>query len=338
VISQSEIITHHAGLSTTIHYQFRDLAVDDLLGLDPLCESVYAVIEWRVEPSLLPHQAVLNVTEVPSAHASTQEEPHLAQLVPAARPFDSIARWPLPEAVHRASLIETRDAFRTLRSLTPIKTACRDGSHTVPLSASDKPLDLWEARHKRHSARGHFMPVPITEQQLSQILLMSMRGTTNDLDGRSDFLQHTLLYCIVNRVQDVPPGIYIYQPERSGLELVRAGDTRDEFRKTLREPNYNLFYMSVCLLLVGNYQSGFQVYGDRWYRMQNMEAGIVIQRLYLAAAALKLGCRSVLGFKIQEMDKFLGLGLSEEHTTLVQVSIAPERCEDQRYEQPLLLT
>src|SRR5262249_17531774 len=49
VLSQSEIITHHAGLSTTIHYQFQDKALNDLLGLDPLHESIYAVVEWRQE-------------------------------------------------------------------------------------------------------------------------------------------------------------------------------------------------------------------------------------------------------------------------------------------------
>jgi SagB-type dehydrogenase family enzyme len=47
IISQSEIITHHAGLSTSIHYQFQDKVLNDLLDLDPLQESVYAVIEWR---------------------------------------------------------------------------------------------------------------------------------------------------------------------------------------------------------------------------------------------------------------------------------------------------
>jgi SagB-type dehydrogenase family enzyme len=170
-----------------------------------------------------------------------------------------------------------------------------------------------------------------------------MHGTTNDLDGHSDFLQHTLLYCVVYRVQGVPAGIYRYQPEKHALELVRAGLHPYELYQILRMPNFNLFYMSVNLFPVGNYKSGFQAYGDRWYRMQNMEAGIIAQRLYLAAAALKLGCRASLGFSVPETNRFLGLSDAKDdsnpyqYTSLMQVMIAPECSAHQYYEQSLLI-
>jgi SagB-type dehydrogenase family enzyme len=170
-----------------------------------------------------------------------------------------------------------------------------------------------------------------------------MHGTTSDLDGHTDFLQHTLLYCAVHRVQGIPTGIYIYQPERHELELVRAGKHPYEIYQALSVPNLNLFYMSVSLFPVGNYKSGFQIYGDRWYRMQNMEAGIIAQRLYLAAAALKLGCRASLGFGVPETNTFLGLAdakddpNNEQYMGLMQIMVAPERSAHQYYEQSLLI-
>jgi SagB-type dehydrogenase family enzyme len=201
------------------------------------------------------------------------------------------------------------------------------------------PLDLWEARTQRHSAAGNFLPTPLTEQQLSQLLRTSMHGTTNDLDGHTDFLQHTLLYCVVRRVQGIPAGIYRYEPERHELTLVRAGALSHELSQALCIPNMHLFYTSVHLVPVGDYQSGFQIYGDRWYRMQNMEAGIIAQRLYLAAAALKLGCRASLGFGVPQANKLLGLldAKGDQYTSLMQIMIAPERPAYQYYEQSLLI-
>jgi hypothetical protein len=132
IIGQSEIIARHAGLSTTIHHQFQDKVLNDLLGLDPLYESVYTVIEWRStevgkvddggdaqDPSLR------SPTIIPEEQTQIRHVQDKAELVPTST--ESIARWPLPEEIHRASLIETREAFRPLHSLAPIKSPYKEG-------------------------------------------------------------------------------------------------------------------------------------------------------------------------------------------------------------------
>src|SRR5205085_1281455 len=125
-------------LQTLVHYQFLDRAIDDLIDLDPLHESIYAVITLK---------STQNVSQTPSA--KMQEEPLLIRSLPTAERLESIARWPLPESLHRASLIETRDSFRTLRSLQPLKMPEPIASQS--LCASDALPDLWEARSRRHS-------------------------------------------------------------------------------------------------------------------------------------------------------------------------------------------
>jgi SagB-type dehydrogenase family enzyme len=325
VIAQSEVVTGHYDLEATIHYQFLDTAINDLLGLDPLHESIYAVI--ALSPA---YQGTLDNAETHAADAP--QEPIQFQAVPMAEPLESIASWPLPEAVHRASYIETRAAFCALRSLPPIEQPETIASQS--LSPSDEALDLWKARYQRHSASG-FLPGTLTEQQFAQLLFVSTRGCTTDLDERSDLLLHTLLYCVVNRVENIPPGIYCYHPEKHILGLVSAGEVQSAFQALLGWANLNLFQMSICLVPVANYKSGFQVYGDRWYRMQNMEAGIIAQRLYLAAAALNLGCRANLGYDVPNMNTFLCL--PDEYTSLLQILIAPEQHKCGRYAQSLLL-
>jgi SagB-type dehydrogenase family enzyme len=325
VLAQSEIVTGHYDLEATIHYQFLDQAINDLIGLDLWHESIYAII--ALSPA---HQGLLDDAETHLADAP--QEPVRLPSVPQAEPLESIAHWPLPEAIHRASLIETRAAFCTLRSLPPLEQpetmACQS------LAPSDASLDLWKARYQRRSASG-FLPGTLTEPQLAQLLRASTRGCTNDIDGRSDLLLHTLLYCVINRVQNIPSGIYCYHPAKHTLGVVYAGEVQSTFQELLGWHNLNLFQMSVCLVPVANYKNGFQVYGDRWYRMQNMEAGIIAQRLYLAAAALKLGCRANLGYDVPGMNRFLCL--PDEHTSLLQILIAPEQHKYGRYMQSLLL-
>jgi SagB-type dehydrogenase family enzyme len=165
-----------------------------------------------------------------------------------------------------------------------------------------------------------------------------MNGTTNDLDGHADFLQHTLLYCVISRVTGIPAGIYRYNPERHELEPVRTGLMQSGFYQALAMPQLNML-PNVTFFPVGNYMHGFQVYGDRWYRMQNMEAGIIAQRLYLAAAALKLGCRASLGFSVPGVNAFLGLpdAKDNQYMSLIQIMVAPEQSAYRHYEQSLLI-
>ena len=332
VISQAEIVAHHMGFETKVHYQFLDHILNDLLGLDPMQESVYAVIEWgQAFPQ--PSQSERDQAVKPKAHLSTPVEPTLAQPLAEANSLQSLEAWPLVEAVHRASLIETRQAFRPLRRLAPIQPPEQAERQTLALSANKLSLDLWEARHARRSADGFFLPKPLDFRQLSQLLRTCRFGVTNDLDGPSDGLRHTLLYCVIRRVQDVPSGIYRYQPERHALELVQAWEPTSLLEKMRDMSDPKHFYTSLSLFLVGNLQSGFEVYGDRWYRMQHMEAGIIAQRLYLAVAGLKLGCRASLGFPVQETNTFLGL--SEAYTSLLHLMVVPEYSTYQQYEQSL---
>ncbi len=85
---------------------------------------------------------------------------------------------------------------------------------------------------------------------------------------------------------------------------------------------FNLHHINLCFFPVANYEPRLAAYGDRRYRVQNREAGIVVQRLYLAAAALGLGCHTQLGFHVDAVNELLGLGATPL-TSLIQVLIVP---------------
>lgn len=318
IIAQCLALLNRRTLSATVHYQFLDAGVNELLGLDPLHESVYAVIaldQQRPQQSICTRQqtskpAVINASGAPK--------------------LPSIARWPLAEAVHRAACIETREQFREQRCLPPLLAPISGTRYALPPMKQE--IDILERYQQRHSARP-FLPKPISAYHLGLLCRLSLAGYQNDVDGESTTLQHTLLYCVVNRVEGIPPGIYAYDPHKHTCELVVVGDMCQELQAVQRVKMPNMQDCSVCFFAVGNYATGFQHYGDRWYRMQNMEAGILVQRLYLVAAALQLGCRASLGFYISATHKLLAL--PENQDALIEIMVGPETPPYACYEQPL---
>ncbi|MGV9387299.1 hypothetical protein ACWDRB_66825 [Nonomuraea sp. NPDC003707] len=94
-----------------------------------------------------------------------------------------------------------------------------------------------------------------------------------------------------------------------------------------------LKYFSGYFAPAGNYIHGFEVYGDRWYRMQNIEAGIIAQRLVLAAASLDLASRINCAFHVSRAGALFPAE-DADLRTLVQVFVGLPGGAD-GYEQEL---
>ncbi|MFD0473631.1 nitroreductase family protein [Nonomuraea thailandensis] len=64
---------------------------------------------------------------------------------------------------------------------------------------------------------------------------------------------------------------------------------------------------AAVLIPVGDPVAGARTFGDRWYRMQQMEAGLIAQRATLAATALGLAARIHSDGANETTDEALGL-------------------------------
>lgn len=328
VITQSiEVLKSHSW-QATVHYQFLDRRVDALLGLDVLHESIYALLTLSHEL-----QQSRNTEKITSTPSTLPEDLSSPDSLPVADALESIEYWPLPAAIHSAALFEARERFCALDTLDGIIPP--PSLLSYPLPPIEENVDLLAKLSKRHSASGPFLPLPLTVYQLAFLLKASARGYHNDLRRWSPKLQHTLLYCAVNRVKDIASGIYYYHPTNHTLELVWAGDVGEKLQSFSRDPRRNMRCVSVCIFPVGHFEVGFQALGDRWYRIQNMEAGIAVQRCYLGAAMLELGCRASLGFVEQRTHALLCL--PEQWRALIQILIAPEAYSPASYKQSLFL-
>ena len=109
-------------------------------------------------------------------------------------------------------------------------------------------------------------------------------------------------YVIVQAVEGVPPGAYHYRGTDQRLERLAAGDFRNVAgflcleQPLARDASAVLFYLA-------DLRSIGAAFGERGYRLAELEAGLVAGRAYLAAYAVGRGATG-LTFYDDEVTRF----------------------------------
>lgn len=316
VLAQCLEVLQSLHLQGYVQYQFLDEVINSLLGLDSLYESVYVVVlvtreeQWSHVPTRSMSEPIRRWWKPEARH----EQLHLP-----------ISCWPFSAQLHQASI------WREKTDFVPATAIEQPELQGKAIALKKVPaLHLAQGSAERHSARHYFLPGAIQKEALSAILESVARSHTSDLADTETTLG-CQMYCVVNNVTGFTPGIYCYQPSSAHLFLQREEDMRVSMQQLVAPMGYNnAYHISIYICLVGHYENGFSIYGNRWYRMLNLEAGMVIQRIYLAAALLGLGCHTSLAYPIEGMDRLLQLPAG--YTTLAQMMIAPEWIAGQYYE------
>jgi SagB-type dehydrogenase family enzyme len=96
------------------------------------------------------------------------------------------------------------------------------------------------------------------------------------------------LYLIVNAVDGVPPGAYFYRPTTHALETLATGDFRNRSAYLCLEQPLAGDAAAVIYWLA-RLDELTRAFGDRGYRLANLEAGLAGGRAYLAAYAQGFG-------------------------------------------------
>lgn len=266
-------------LSARVVMGFVDEQVNALLGLNVEEEAAFAL--------------------VPLGHASGM--PALA--APEVTPVDySIlpigGRKPVKFAaihdIHAASSLDNAQEAAEWRITTPpleLLTPQSPLIHPQP-SASDKlpEDDLSEVILRRGSAR-QFTQAPISLGQLSTLLSVSLLGSAGGVPA--DFLDPpgaTLVtpYLIVNAVEGLEAGAYVYRREAQALESLRSGEFR-VLAGQLALGQDLAAEASVNIYFLADLGRALTAYGNRGYRAAQLEAAISAGRMYLAAYTLRFG-------------------------------------------------
>lgn len=196
------------------------------------------------------------------------------------------------------------------------------------------------ACHKRYSPGLDFVPEKVSLEEVARLLWESTSSFGRPADVTVPLEEQALesefglsIACCSHGIDGLDDGAYIYDSEAHALRLLREGDHRLELQKGMSMPNVNLFQVPLCVHLVGHrnfYQSAFNYRG---YRMQQMEVGMLLQRLLLTASAIGLAGHPLLGYDENVCDDIYDFSQSGQ-TCLIQVPVGHYR-KTSRFESPL---
>ena len=186
------------------------------------------------------------------------------------------------------------------------------------------PENFWKSLLRRRSIR-RYTRSPLSLKELS-LLCFASQGITGEV-GRyllrtapsAGALYPIETYLFVNRVEDLPAGIYHLEVQDFALERLAEGDFGEALAEaSLSQPQ--CARAAVVFVWSAIPRRTMSKYGSRGMRYIFMDVAHICQNLLLAAAALGLGACPIGAFFDDEVNELLGLD-GEEETVLYLASV-----------------
>ncbi|PFK30278.1 NADH oxidase [Bacillus cereus] len=310
------------GYTSGVYFQFLDRAMNHLLGLSEQEESVYAIIPLSKEPTAEWFYKEDTLERNISSHELSQDLP-LLQHEHFVR-SKHVMEYPMITQMNTASMLESTDQFQTVRE----ELATLHPKQTFKLPKVQRlSYDFASVCQKRYSPDLDFVLQKINKTQLATLLQEASLSFLypNDLDGThiNSKARVSLCGCFYN-VEGLPNGAYSYDSMAHTLESIQPGDLRQPLQSGMTMDNVNLFQVPLCLHVMGNKDYSKKDLGYRGYRIQQMEAGMLVQKLVLAASAINMGGHPLLGFDASLCDKLYEIDTTQK-TALIQIPVGPYR-------------
>lgn len=169
----------------------------------------------------------------------------------------------------------------------------------------------------------------VTRNELGQLLRMAngVTGSMSLYGGQKQYFRTTPsagalypveLYAFVLNVDDLPAGLYHFDPVENQLESVRFGDFRLQLQRCTHENAVQS--AAVMFAMTGTSPKSRLKYGERGYRFMLLEAGHLGQNALLAAHALDLAAFAIGGFLDDDLDRLLDIdGLDEVSLYMIAI-------------------
>ncbi len=276
------------GLPVKIVAGFEDRPINNLLGLDTEREAALTLIPLgRDEKNLLHSSVILEPLRLTTLPLSERE-----------------VDYPAIRAMHGASSLESFGEVVSWRG--PCGKAGSSGRFVGrrfplrPLPDEGMAQDTIESVIKRRGSSRQFAQEAIGFEQLSTMMVRATRGVPADFLDRIPIYD---LYLIINAVDGLPSGSYVFHREESALELLKEGDFRREAghlglgQEIPADASVNLFFLV-------DLERVLERFGNRGYRAVQLESAITAGKFYLAAYAQRLGASGLTFFDDDVTDFF----------------------------------
>ncbi|MGC8867554.1 MAG: SagB/ThcOx family dehydrogenase [Elusimicrobiales bacterium] len=157
--------------------------------------------------------------------------------------------------------------------------------------------------------------------ELSQ-LLWAAQGITDQRGFRTapsaGALYPLELYVVAGNVDDLPDGIYKYNPHKHELVMVIKGDKRVEVCKAAFSQT-SIKNAPAAIVFSAVYERTTRRYGERGIRYVHMEVGHAAQNIHLQAVSLNLGVVMIGAFDDEEVKKIMNMGNKEQPLYIIPV-------------------
>jgi SagB-type dehydrogenase family enzyme len=277
-----------AQVRATLVVGFADPLVNALLDVDGTRESAVALVALGCTAAEAPPAPTVGRLGLPTRRLSPAEvtfhaltDMHLASCLPTGA---EAARW----RSHRRRRT-TSPPTGPLIELRPLPTGQLD----------TRPPE--QIIFRRRSTRNYDTDVEIPFDAFSTLLDRSTRGVASDVLVPGAPL--TDLYLIVNGVEGLAPGVYLHHPQLGAVELLREGTFRREATRIAAGQRYagdahvNLYYLT-------HLSSVLARYGNRGYRVAQLEGALHAGKLHLGTHALGLGAVGSTAYDDEVTDFF----------------------------------
>jgi SagB-type dehydrogenase family enzyme len=268
------------GLAPRLFTGFVDAMIHRLVGVDATGEVALALLTLGPETS----PASSGVLPTAIDHATMPLSHH-------------VVAEPLVTEAHAASALATpEDVVRWRRGRAPAPPPPKAPLIALPTPDTREGRALGETIQRRGSTR-HFGWSSIGLDDLGAALWVASRPMPADIPtGLTD------IYMSIHAAAGVDPGSYRYHRDRHALEPLRAGDFRRQAAfLCLEQPLGG--DAAVTLFFLSRLDAVLAEFGERGYRLVNLEAGLAGGRAYLAAYARGFGA-SGLTFYDAEVERF----------------------------------
>ena len=269
------------GLAPRLLTGFVDDAVNSLLGLDPEREAALELVALGPEGSSAASPGTLEVIRPETLPLSPEQ-----------------VDYPALREMQRASALATPAAVKAWRQVAP-PGARQPRGPRIPLPAArpaaGRMLDD-TIQHRGSTRRFSQAPLDITE--LATLLFSATRSVNADVPaGLVD------LFLILNAVEGLAPGAYRYWPEAHALEEIRRGDFRRESAFLCLEQELGGDAAAV-LYFLAPLDALLSAFGNRGYRLANLEAGLRGGGAYLAAYGQRFGASGLTFYDAKVVEFF----------------------------------
>ncbi|MBL7129142.1 MAG: SagB/ThcOx family dehydrogenase [Ignavibacteria bacterium] len=190
----------------------------------------------------------------------------------------------------------------------------------LPEPRYDSDVSLEKTLLERRSVRD-YSDAPLSLDEISQIL-WAAQGITDPKGYRTapsaGALYPLELYVVAGNVNDLSEGVYRYKPKDHKLEIVLAGDKRQElFGVSLQQSAVK--NAAAVIVFAADYDRTTVKYGDRGIRYVHIEIGHAAENAFLQAVALDLSAVIIGAFYDEEMKEVLNMPEDEQPLLILPV-------------------